>query len=509
MLKIRPLAVLALVLSVATGVPGRTAAAGPLREASPQGQASAGTLDKNLRDGLAVISPSEAYDIVKALAMPEYAGRLTGHPGYTAAAQWAAKKLAAWGLKPVSGKDGYLQPYPSPYTVIDRAEMTILLAEGPDDPAKPPAYKEMKLVPEKDFLPLLFSASGDKTAEIVFAGWGISAPEIGYDDYAGLDVRGKFVLCFRGTPDRDAKYQHFDEHRTRMRTALDKGALGIVYIYDEIASNPNGDYLEGFMPAMIGPQVMDAILKDAGSTTADLKEALTTFERPISFPLRAKIRLSVESRHFPQAVGYNVVGFIEGADPKLRRECVVIGGHLDHTGAHMGLLFPGADDNASGSATCLEAGKAFAALARKPKRSVVIALFGGEELGLQGSTWFVDHVPGPFDKVAGMLNFDMTGEGDGLWGAVAAEPAGFKEALEGADKTVKVLRGLGVIRGVGVRGSDFAPFFLKGIPAASLGSNGPHLSYHQTGDTIYRINPDIMADAAKLAFLAAFAWADR
>ncbi|MBN2265259.1 MAG: M28 family peptidase [Candidatus Aminicenantes bacterium] len=480
-------AVLALVLTLSAASPAQTA------------------LDRNLRDGLASISPAETYDIVKTLAGPEYAGRLTGHPGYTAAAQWAAKKLAAWGLKPISGKDGFLQPYPSPYTVIDRAEMTVLL---PGDPAEA-AAREMKLVPEKDFLPLLYADSGDRTAGTVFAGWGISAPDLGYDDYAGLDVEGKFVLCFRGTPDGDAKYQRHDEHRTRMKTARDKGAAGVVYIYDEMVSNPNGDFLEGFLPAMIGPKVMDAILEETGSTTAELKQALTTWKRPVSFPLRARIRLAVESRHFPQAVGYNVVGYIEGSDPKLRRECVLIGGHLDHTGAHMGLLFPGADDNASGSATVMAAGKAFAALARRPKRSIVIALFGGEELGLQGSTWFVGHVPGPFDKVDGMYNFDMTGEGDGLWGAVAAEPAGFGRTLEEADKSVRVLRGLGTIRGVGVRGSDFAPFFLEGIPAASLGSNGPHLAYHQTGDTIYRINPDIMADAAKLVLLAAFAWADR
>ncbi len=510
MRSIRSLVLLALAFLLATAAStAQTAPPKALQEAVARGQSPLGALDKNLKDGLAAISPSEAYDIVKTLARPEYGGRLTGHPGYTAAAQWAAKKLASWGLKPISGKDGYLQPYASPYTIIDKAEMTILLADGPFDPAKAPVYKEMKLVPEKDFLPLLYAASGDRAADAVFAGWGISAPEIGYDDYAGLDVKGKFVLCFRGTPDSDPKYQHFDEHRTRMRTALDKGALGIVYIYQEIASNPNGDFLAGFTPAMINEKVMDAILKDAGSTAADLKKALTTWKRPLSFPLRARIRLAVVSRHFPEAVGYNVVGYIEGSDPKLRRECVIIGGHLDHTGAHMELLFPGADDNASGSATCMEAGKAFAALARKPKRSIVIALFGGEELGLQGSTWFADHVPSRFDKVAGMFNFDMTGEGDGLWGAAGAEPPGFGKALEEADKFVKVLRGLGTIHGVGVRGSDFAPFFLKGIPAASLGSNGPHLAYHQTGDTIYRINPDIVADAAKLAFLAAYAWADR
>jgi hypothetical protein len=466
-------------------------------------------VDRNLETALRSISPSEAYDIVKSLASPEFAGRLTGDDGYTAAAKWAARKLGTWGLRPIGRKEGYLQAYPSPCTVIDRAEMTILLPEGKPDTQKGQAYKDMKLVPEKDFLPLLYSDSGDRTAETVFAGWGISAPELNYDDYAGLDVKGKFVICFRGTPDRDTKYQYYDEHRTRMKTARDKGALGIVYIYPEIASNPNGDWLEGFTPAMISEKVMDSVLKEVNSTSADLKKSLTTFKRPISFPLQAKVRLMVASRHFPQAVGYNVVGYVEGSDPTLRKECVVIGGHFDHTGRHMGLLFPGADDNASGSATVMEVAKAYAALGRKPKRSVVFVLFGGEELGLQGSTYFVDHVPAPFEKVVGMFNFDMTGEGDGLGGAVSAEPAEFKKALEDADKSVKVVRGLGVIREVGVRSSDFAPFFLKGIASASLGSNGPHLAYHQTGDTIFRINPDIMADAAKVAFLASYLWANR
>ncbi len=466
-------------------------------------------LDKNLETALKAVRPSEAYDIVKALASPEFAGRLTGDAGYTAAAKWAAQKLGAWGLRPIGPKEGFLQAYPSPCTIVDKAELTILLPEARPDPRKSLSYKEMKLVPEKDFLPLLYSDSGDRTADTVFAGWGISAPEIGYDDYAGLDIKGKFVICFRGTPDGDKKYQYYDEHRTRMKTARDKGALGIVYIYADVASNPNGDWLEGFTPAMISERVMDAVLKEVNSTSADLKKSLTTFKRPISFPLQAKIHLAVESRHFPKAVGYNIVAYVEGSDPKLRGECVVVGGHFDHCGRHMGLLFPGADDNASGSATVMEVARAYVALGHKPKRSVAFVLFGGEELGLQGSTYFVDHVPGPFGKVDAMFNFDMTGEGDGLWGAVSAEPAAFKAALEDADKSVKVIRGLGVISGVGVRGSDFAPFFLKGITAASLGSNGPHLAYHQTGDTIYRINPEIMADAAKVAFLASYLWANR
>ena len=459
-------------------------------------------LSKDLKTALGTIRPMDGYEYTKTLASKEFAGRLTGHEGYTAAARWAAGKFAAWGLKSLNAKDGHLQPYPSPVTVVDKGEMTLLLPEGQ-------GFKEMKLVPEKDFMPLLFTASGEREGGLVFAGWGISAPDLNYDDYAGLDVKGKFVLCFRGTPDRDRKWQVHDEHRTRMKVARDKGALGIVYIYAEVNSHPNGDWLADFTPSMVSEKVADSVFKEVNGSSTELRKTLTTYKRPVSFPLQAKARVTFISRHFPDAVGYNIVGWVEGSDPKLRREAVVLGGHFDHTGTHMGLLFPGADDNASGSAAVMEIAQAFASLGRKPKRSVAFVLFGGEELGLQGSTWFAGHVPSVFVKVDAMFNFDMVGEGDGLGGAVSDFAPDFKAAIEAADAQVGILRRLGDIRNVGVRGSDFAPFHLQGIPAASLGSNGPHLAYHQTGDTIYRINPDMIADAARLAFLAAFDRADR
>jgi hypothetical protein len=471
--------------------------------------APADTLDKGVASALGTIKPADGYDYTRILASKKFQGRLTGHEGYTEAARWAAAKLRSLGIGPVSPKEGFLQPYPSPYTIVDEAEMTLFLAGKPGD-GKEPALVERKLVPEKEFLPMLFSDSGDRTAELVFAGWGISAPELNYDDYAGIDVRNKFVLCFRGTPDGDRKeFQHYDEHRVRMATARDKGAFGIIYIYPETASNPNGDRLEGFTPAQITEKVADLVLAETGDGAEALNKALQAYKRPISFPLRSKARLKVVSRTFPEGVGYNVVGWVEGSDPKLRKECLVIGGHFDHNGTHMGLFFPGADDNASGSAAILQIAGAFAALDRKPKRSVVFALFGGEEMGLQGSTYFAAHVPGPFAKVDAMFNFDMVGEGDGIGTGMSAEPPGLGKALEAADARLGVLRSARVMRGVGVRGSDFAPFFAAGIPCLSFHSNGPHLAYHQTGDSIHRINPDIIADAARLAFLTAVIWADR
>ncbi len=473
------------------------------------GPAAAEKLPADVQKAFNSIQPFDAYAITKTLASEKYAGRLTGHEGYTAAAKWAAGQFKQWGLRPFSRENGYLQPYVSPYVIVDKAEMILLLQEKSAGAAEP-AIKEIRLQPEKDFLPLLFSDSGDRTAELVFAGWGISAPELGYDDYAGVDVAGKFVLCFRGTPDSgDRRFESHDHHRFRMKTAKIKGALGLIYIYDEIASNPNGDWIEGFLPAEINTKVADMILQEKGLAAADLKKDLTTYKKPLSFPLKAKAHLKVESRFFPDGIGYNVVGVAPGSDPGLSKECLVVGGHFDHNGNHLGLLFPGADDNASGSAVVMEIAEAFASLAKKPGRTVIFVLFGGEEKGLMGSEYFVEHLPPGFDKVDTMFNFDMVGEGDRAGIGYSADFPELKALLEEADAHVKTLRGAYPIRGVGVRGSDHAPFFQKGIPCVSFHSNGPHLHYHQTGDTIYRINPDIMADIGRLAFLAALARADR
>jgi len=466
-------------------------------------------LRPDVQKALESIRPGEAYDINKNLASPKFAGRLTGSEGYTAAAEWAAGRFKEWGLKPISLENGYLQPYPSPYVLVDKAEMAFLIPEKQEGAAEP-STKEIKLQLEKEFLPLLFSDSGSHTAEMVFAGWGISAPDLDYDDYAGLDVKGKFVLCFRGTPDgSDRRFENHDHHRVRMKTAKDKGALGIIYIYDEIASNPNGDWIEDFTPAEISYQAADLVLKERSSTAADLRKILTNFKKPLSFALRAKVRLTVASRNFPDGVGYNVAGWVAGSDPRLKAECLVIGGHFDHNGLHLGLLFPGADDNASGSAAVMEVAQAFTKLAAKPKRSVIFVLFGGEEKGLQGSEYFAGHLPSGFEKVDTMFNFDMVGEGDRSGIGYSGGLPELKALVEEADEFVHTLAGSYPIRAMGVRGSDHAPFFQRGIPCISFHSNGPHLFYHQTGDTIYRINPDMLADAARLAFLAAWRRADR
>lgn len=445
-----------------------------------------------------LIDPLEIYQLCKKIASAEFKGRLTGTKEYEQAADWAAEKFAGWGLLPIDKKNGYLQPFPSPNTVIESAEMDLIY---PDE-------KSEQLRLGEDFLPLLFSDSGDHTAEVVFVGWGISAPELGYDDYAGLDVSGKFVLCFRGVPDRSKKeFQFYDEHRTRMKIAKEKGALGLIYIYEEPIANPNGDWIKQFTPAIISEKTADKLFQPKELTSAKLKSDLKLYKKPLSFSLKSKIHFKVHSRHDPSAVGYNIAGYIEGTDPSLKNEFIVFGAHFDHCGEHCGLIFYGAQDNGSGSAVVMALANAFAQSETRPKRSLLFVLFGGEEKGLQGSTYFADHLPDFVKKVDLMLNFDMVGEGAGT--NIGYTRESIKSFLQTANSGLNIIRGNWLIKDVGVRSSDYAPFFQKGAPCISFFSDGPHLHYHKIGDTIYRINPDIMGDIARLAYRCALEWANR
>lgn len=453
---------------------------------------------ESLSGAYGTIDPLDVYSYCREIASGRYEGRLTGHEGYTAAAAWAAGKFEEWGLKKPVGLEGYLQPYPSPYSVVDEAELVLYVAgEGGDG-----ACDTLSLENGVDFIPQLFTDSGDARAGLVFAGWGISAPDLGYDDYEGIDPAGKFVVCFRGTPDRSRReFDEHDHHRRRMDVAKGRGALGLFYIYPEPIANPNGDWIEGFTAAIISSGTADTLLAERGITSDGLRERLLESGSPESFELGSEAHYTVSARHFPDGIGYNVVGYVEGASEADAGECVVLGAHFDHCGAHMGMVFPGANDNASGSAVVMEIARAFSFLESPPERSVMFVLFGGEEKGLEGSYWFAGHLPEAFTGVAAMINFDMVGEGDG---AGCGYTPGLKEVIDRADAGVGMLGRTRVIERVGVRSSDYAPFFLKGAECISFYSNGPHLHYHKTGDTIYRINPDIMADIARLGFLCAY-----
>ncbi len=466
---------------------------------------SAPVAAQELPDSAETISGFSIYETLDRLASEEFQGRHTGDKGFTDAAGWVAGMFEDWGLMPASKEYGYMLPFPVQYTIINDASMSVYMVAEKEETG----YREVELEPETGFLPLLYSDTADRTSEVVFIGWGIHAPDIGYDDYFGVDVEGKFVMCFRGTPDpRDRRYQDHDEHRTRMQRAKDKGALGLIYIYEEPIANPNGDWIENFTPVKISYDAADMLLEEKELNAAELRADLVKYKRPISFPLKSKVRIRVESDHYPDATGYNVAGYIEGSDPALQDEVVVVGAHLDHCGTHMGLMFPGADDNASGSSVVIEIARAFSVNNIQPNRPVMFVLFGGEEMGLIGARYIVDNFPGQFSTITNMINFDMVGAGDGAFCGFSADHTDLKELVEKKDSYIQTVQSFFPIRDIGVRGSDHAAFHAKGIPVLYFVSNGPHLRYHTTGDTIYRMNPGVMEDIARIGYLTAISLAN-
>jgi hypothetical protein len=454
----------------------------------------------------APVKGEEVYAWCKYLAGADFAGRLTGTPEYSRAARWAAGRLMEWGLRPLENAPEYLLPFPCSYTLVDKAELTFLPPAGADG-LKP---AEKPLVLGQDFLPYFFSGSGRMEAEAVFAGWGISAPELGYDDYAGLDVRGKIVVCFQGAPpSRAAALAEPNRHRTRQKTARAKGAAGLLYIQSGVSSSPNGEWDPAFLPGVITMAAADRLFAERNTTAAVAREALRTYERPLSFAFKTRLRLAVESRHFDGAQGYDAVGFLPGSDPALRGEVLVVGGHLDHLGRHLGRTYAGAQDNASGSAVVLGLAKAFRALPKAPRRSIVFALFGGEEMNYLGSQALADGLPSWVKKVEAMFNFDMNGSGSGVTVYITPGAAALREALDRADAPAHILGDVLEINTRNPSGSDYVPFVLKGIPILSFFSNNFEARIHVPEDTIYQINPDMLADLANEAFRTIRILADR
>jgi hypothetical protein len=443
--------------------------------------------------GEAALRGRDAAATVAKLADKSCAGRLTGHQGYTNAAKWAMARFVQMGLK------GELQPYPSPCSIVDGGCL-----EAELDKEKVSA----ELLSE--FMPLLFSDSGQAKAASVFVGWGIHAPEYEYDDYAGIDAKGKYVVCFRGTPDNDQKWVHHDEHRTRMKVAADMGAIGLIYVYPRVYLHPNGDLIPNFFSAMVSEAFFDKLLAAVGSTSEAIQRQLKETKKPASFPLGATIDLSVKARHIPKGEGYNVVAWSLGSDPMLKDECVVIGAHLDGVGDHIGLRFPGAEDNASGSAVVMEIAKAFAKNGSLPKRSAVFVLFGSEEQGGQGSAHFVENLPPQFKKISAFINFDMVGMGTKAHGGANEQMEKHRALLDKSDDGLSVIGNVRTIKSLGVRSGDIVPFFKKSIPLIILGSNGPRPEtlYHQPGDIPSLVQPEIMEKISKAMFRFAFGLCD-
>jgi hypothetical protein len=452
----------------------------------------------------------KAADLMKTvgwLAAPALHGRLAGGPGYMSAARGMADRFAQLGLAP-GGEDGFFQRLDVEYEEIDSCALALVQGDG--------TARELRLGP--DFVCRGLTGAGDVTAPVVFAGYGVSRPELGYDDYAGLDARGRIVLVIKPSPPFQLDSLGWGEStlpRPRARVAAAHGAKGLLLVAagdPEGLTKPIGSVLEGegpriggFPSMVVDLPVAEELLAGTGPGLAALKAVIDSTRQPRSRELGVGARMAVRARYEERRPSANVVGVIEGSDPRLRGQALVIGAHLDHVGEQAGLTFPGANDNASGAAAVLSLAGAFAHGGVHPRRTVVFVLFSSEESGLFGAKRFVERPPVPLGHIVAMLNLDCIGVGDSIQlGGGKTSPKLWQLAR---DLDARGAR-LSVADTWGGGGADATPFAERGIPTLYFASRFSYAHLHQPGDKPETLDPPLYEALVRLAYRTAWAVAD-
>jgi hypothetical protein len=449
-------------------------------------------------------SAGDLLEIVKILAAPEMAGRASGSPEMERAARYIAGEFRRAGLEPGGDAGSYFQPFDVVTGIRLGDGNRLRLQQGE-------TVQEYQV--SRDFTPFSFSDSGEVQGEVVFAGYGITAPELRYDDYAGLDVTGKIVLVLSGeprerdpnSPFRQPEAYRYTEVRYKVLNAREHGARGVILVTNPLAHGDEAEQLfairgitsmsqSGILAVNALRGVAEAILGGTARPLREMQAAIDRDLKPQSFPV-AGVRVEIEVRLIPErGQAWNVVGILPGTDPVLRDQVVVVGAHYDHLGrggetslapSRYGEVHPGADDNASGVAGVIGLARELAA-SGGGRRTVVFVAFAGEEMGLLGSTQYVRAPPLSLERTVAMLNMDMIGRlrEDRLYVFGVDTGKEFREALEAANRdTALQLR----FSGDGYGPSDHTPFYAKDRPILFF-FTGPHEDYHRPSDTPDKIN---------------------
>ncbi len=458
------------------------------------------------------ISSNVILDWVKELTSEKFGGRLTGTPGYDSAAAWSVALLRGWGYQPAGDKGTWYQKFPNPYTLVrPGTELSLHLPLSGGEIMKSYTW-------EKEFFQGSTSDSGRVTAEAVYVGYGITAPELGYDDYAGVDVKGKIVVLEPEAPigpEPDTalfkKWRPYSFHDYKISNAAKHGAAGMVYDYH--IANPNARFVKGLILTYVSRVVMDDLFTGLPVSHRQTLDQIRSALKPASRPLGKTMTLANNTQYHPEGIGSNVIAILPGSDPALKDEYIVLGAHLDHLGYNHELM-PGAHDNASGVATLLAAAEAIARAKVPMKRSVLLLLFGAEEQGVAGSEYYVAHPVVPNAKIKAFLNLESVGRGERIGVSSGKEYPETYGAMERAN-TQYVHRAIGAFSNLNLARprQDAAHFLWAKIPTVSIGTSGapplPFASYHTSKDTWQILTPEIMEDLAQIVFLATVDLANR
>lgn len=360
---------------------------------------------------------------VQYLADDKLEGRGTGSAGFTAASQYVESQFRSARLQP-AGTNGFLQDVTFDAWQLDESASNWKLdVDG----------KETEVQLGTDAILSAHAESGDPIeAPVVFVGYGFAVPERGFDEFKGLDLRGKIAVAIAGQPNSipapiSTYYQNFSERWKALRKL---GAIGFVSIanprlslpWERLVASRQRETLTLADPALnesrglkfagtINAAHADKFLEGSGHTIAELLELADAGQPLPKFPLAGRFVATVAIKKLSQIHAPNVVGVLPGTDPRLKREYVVLSAHLDHLGIGRPVdgdnIYNGAMDNASGIASLIEIAKELSASANRPKRSILFAAWTGEENGMLGSRYFVAHPSVKLDEIVAAINMDM------------------------------------------------------------------------------------------------------
>jgi len=461
------------------------------------------SVEENMMKGFSIITADELLKTVEFLASDELKGRMSGSPGFYKAADYMTKEFIKSGLIPANNGSFY-QYFFTEYNEITKAKFGIT-----DDNHN---FKLFEL--GKDYSCRGYTGKGNISAPVVFCGYGIS--EDYYDDYKNTDVKGKIVLVFKQTAQWDENgKKKYSSLRIKAKIAYQKGALGILFVPLPNDKNPQkpigsvmdgeGEYLENFPMLQIDLKIANKFLENSGYSLNQLQTKIDKDRIPHSVVTNNSAFIEIESSYDPAKYTMNVAGILEGSDPVLKNEFIIIGAHLDHVGFQQDVIYNGANDNASGSAAVLQIARAFSKLDIKPKRSVLFLLFSNEETGLNGAYYYVNNPLVPLVNTKAMLNLDCVSKGDSI---MTGNGLSAPELWNVANEMDSIYIDMMVRNTWKGGGADATPFFEKGIDCLYFVTTNGYEHLHLPTDDTPTLRPDLFEKITRLIYLTAYRIAD-
>jgi len=444
-------------------------------------------------EDVSMITVSELNEHISFLASDSLKGRKPGTKEGRIAAEYIADNIEQLGLIPM-GENGF--QYFEVVTSVKLSEKNHAVFTGDT------------LFLHDAYTPLAFSSNSSLSAEIAFAGYGFdfTTDSIAWESYTDIDVADKWVLILRGEPDNNDVFIPHSSLWKKVLVAKDNGAAGVIFISggkldakDELIPlihDPN--QTDAGIPVIhIKRHVADEILHSSEHTISELEKNIFDTQKPNSFLLneRVEITTSVEKQ---KVTTQNVIGMLQGSDPVLKDEIIILGAYYDHLGfggPHSGSRKPdtvavhnGADDNASGVSAILEIIEKIVLTNDSLKRSVLFMSFGAEEMGLIGSKYFIQNPLIDLSDVQIMLNLDMVGRLNPETKALTIGGTGTAEGL--SDQIIDLAQNHDLqakLSPGGMGPSDHASFYIEDVPVLFF-FTGVHEDYHTPADDTEKIN---------------------